>query len=115
RPAGGKGGAVLAVLLEALLARGAAAAGVDHAAHADGVADLELLHPRADPRDLPDDLVPHHQRVLRRAPLAAHGVQVGVADAAVLNVDRHVVRPRLTALERVGLERRGRIESGVTL
>src|SRR3546814_13405145 len=48
---------------------------VDHAAHADGVADLEAGHPGADRADLADDLVPGHAGIAGAAPLRAHRMQ----------------------------------------
>lgn len=82
--------AVLAVLLEAVRAARAGAAGIDHAADADHVAGLETRHFRAGRRHAADDLVARHHRVDRVAPLVARLVQVGVADASVEDLDLDV-------------------------
>src|SRR5690606_1919367 len=105
----GGGHAVLAVLLLAGRALRARAAGVDEAAHADGVAGLEPGHGRADGGHAADDLVPGHHREDAAAPFVACLVDVAVADAAPEDVDGHVVRARRTALDR---ERRQRAAGG---
>ncbi|GMA86078.1 hypothetical protein GCM10025868_13280 [Angustibacter aerolatus] len=53
----------------------------------------------ADLGDRADDLVAGHDREGLRAPVAVHGVDVGVADAGVLDRDEHVVRADLAALD----------------
>jgi hypothetical protein len=75
------------------------ATGVDEAADADAVADLVLRHVGPDFGDDARDLVAGRHGVLDVAPLAAHGVQVGVADAGELDVDRDIVRPDVAALD----------------
>lgn len=102
--------AVLAILLQARVAGRAMMATVDQAADADRVADLELGHRTADGRNVADDFVPGHAGVQRVGPLVAGLVQVGMADAAVGDVDLDVVRPRLAANN---VERRQRRVSGV--
>ena len=72
---------------------GAGAARVHEAAHADGVADLELLHAAADRRHAADDLVARHGRILGEAPFVAGEVQVGVADAAIEDFNLHIAVP----------------------
>ena len=101
--------ALEAVLLLALLAVDALAAGVDHAADADAVADGVLGDGRADLGDDAGDFVARRQRVLLRAPVAADGVDVRVADAGELDVDQDVVRANVPALDGGGNEgfRRG--------
>ena len=64
--------------------------------------------------DFADDLVARHQRVHGDAPLVARLVDVGVADAAVEDLDGHVVRPRAAAAERHGGEGSGGGLGGVT-
>ena len=100
----GAGVAGEAVLLLALQAVDALAAGVDHAADADAVADGVLGDFRADLGDDAGDLVAGDQRVLLRAPVAADGVDVGVADAGVLDLDQDVVRANVAALDGGGDE-----------
>ena len=52
--------------------------------------DREALHLGADAGDPPDDLVAGHHREDRAAPLVPGLVDVGVADAAVVDVDDDV-------------------------
>jgi hypothetical protein len=40
-----------------------------------------------------------HQWEIHRAPLIAHGVKVGVADAAEEDVDGYIVGPRVASLK----------------
>ena len=49
--------------------------------------------------DFADDLVAGHQRVHGYTPLVACLMDVGMADAAVENIDRHVVGARAAAFE----------------
>lgn len=100
----GAGKAVIAILLKALRAVRAFAAGIDEAAYAYSVADLEFLDVRADFFDVADDLMPRDHREDRAAPFVARLMDVGVAHAAEGDVDENVVRPRLSALQRMGAE-----------
>ena len=79
-------------------------AAVDHAPDTGQVADLELRHIGAHRRHAADNLMARHRWVQGVVPLVAHGVQVGVADAAVKNVDLDIFGPRRAALEGEGLE-----------
>ena len=63
------------------------------------VADLVLGHLGADLGDDAGDLVAGDDRVVRLAPLALDGVDVGVADAGELDVERDVVRADVAALD----------------
>jgi hypothetical protein len=110
---GAAGEAEVAELFQPLAAARAGAAGVDEAAHADRVADLELLHRAADRRHAPDDLVAGHGGILGEVPLVAREVQVGVADAAVEDLDLHIARERLAAFDDGGRERRGGADGGI--
>jgi len=72
----------------------AGAVGVDHAAHGGKIADLELLHRRADFGDAADDLVSGDawvDRGKKLSPLIADLVQIGMADPAVENVNLDVL------------------------
>ena len=101
---------VRAELLEAGLALGACAVGVDEAANGGEVADLELRHGGADAGDAADDLVAgdagvdggHHF-----LPLVARLVEVGVADAAEEDFDLDVVVCRVAAFDGGGRKRGG--------
>jgi hypothetical protein len=74
-------------------------AGVDQAADADPVADRVPGDRGADLGDGPGDLVPRRERVVRVTPLAADGVDVGVADPAEGDVDEDVVRADVTPVD----------------
>jgi len=84
--------ALLAELFEALSAACAFAAGIDHAADADMVADPEGGDLRADLDHAPDDLMAGHHGIDGRVPFVARGMKIGVADAAVEDFDPHVAR-----------------------
>ncbi len=89
------------------LQSGQVAAGVDHAADAGGVADLEALHLGADGRDAADDLVPRDAGVGRSVPLVAGRVEVGVADATPEDVDPDVLRAGVAAVDFHPVEGKG--------
>ena len=93
-----------AVLLVTVAAVGALAARVHHAAHADAGADLVAGDVGPDLGDDADDLVARHHRVGLRAPVAVDGVDVGVADAGVLDLDEHVVGSDCSAFDGDGDE-----------
>ena len=80
---------------------------------ADRIADLEPLHRRADRADPADDLVARHHRVTRATPVVADLVQVRVADAAVQDVDGHVVGAQRAAVDRQRLQGRAGGKGGV--
>ena len=94
--------AVLLLVGEALLA---GPAGVHEAAHTHAVADLPVGDVAADGGDGAGDLVPDGEGEVRLAPLVADGVDVAVADAGGLDVDDHVVRTGVAALDRGDAER----------
>ena len=105
----------VAKLLKARPAACADAAGVDEAAHTDGVADLELLHATADGRYLPHDLMTGYGGILGEVPFIAGEMQVGVADAAVENLDLDVGGRRLTTFDGGRAERCIGCDGGVSL
>jgi hypothetical protein len=86
-------------LLQIGLAGFAVAARVDHATDADQIADLVFSNVRTDGGNFAYDFVAGHQWVNSNAPLVARLMDVGMADAAVENVDRNVVGPRAAAFE----------------
>ena len=96
--------ALAAELLLALAALVAMLAAVDHAADRHVVARLEAGDLGADLDHAADDLVAGHERVVRPAPVIAGQVQVRVADAAIEDLHRDVVRAQRPTLEREGLE-----------
>ncbi|MNF85278.1 hypothetical protein D3C84_676660 [compost metagenome] len=87
------GRALEAVLLEVGLAGFAATARVDHAADTDQIADLMPGDIRTHGGHFANDLVARHQRINGNAPFVACLMDVRVADAAVENLDGHVVGP----------------------
>ena len=99
--------AVVAELFQPRAAVRTRAARVHEATHADGVADLEFRHPAADGRHAAHDFVAGHGRVLGEMPFIPREMQVGVADAAVENLDLHVARERLAALDHGRAQRGG--------
>ena len=102
----GHGAAFDAILLEVGLAGLTAPAGVDHAADAGEVADLQLADVPADGRDAPDDLVARHHGVDGAAPVVAGLVEVRMAHPAVQDVDGDVVRAGVAPLDGEGGDRR---------
>jgi hypothetical protein len=109
----GEDGAAGAELLEIVPALAAGPARVHEAAHGGGVAHLEPGDLVADAGHAAEDLVAGDGGPRGALPLAAHGVQVGVADAAVLDLDLHVARAGLAALEGEGGERTGGARGGI--
>ncbi|CAI8970677.1 hypothetical protein EMIT0P294_50214 [Pseudomonas sp. IT-P294] len=88
-----------AVLLQVRLTGFAAAAGIDHAADANQIADFVPGDIRTNGGNFAYDLVARHQRVNGNAPLVAGLMDVGMTDAAVENVDGNVVSARAAAFE----------------
>src|SRR5947199_10867069 len=86
-------------LLVTVFAVRARAAGIHKAAYSGRVADLEVRPRIPDARDAPDDLVPRYHRVDRISPFPACLVYIRMTDAAILNVDQNVVRPKLAPLK----------------
>src|SRR5436309_356219 len=78
----GKADRPVAILLQPLLALGAGAAAVHHAADTDDLAGFEAADLLADRRHLADDFVPRYAGILGARPFAARRVQIAVADAA---------------------------------
>ncbi len=100
----GEGG-VGAELLEACLAFGADAVGIDQAADGGEIAGLELGDFRPNLGDAADDFMAGNAGVdggHNAAPLIAGLVEVGVADAAEENFDLDVVAGGIAALDGVG-------------
>ena len=79
-----------AELLLALSAHVALPAGVHETADADAVSHLELRHLGTHLADHAGDLVPADEGVVDAAPLLARGVDVGMADAGVGDVEVHL-------------------------
>ena len=77
----------------------ALAAGINKAANTDAVTDCKLGHFRTDCRHDAGDFVARHHREDPAAPFIKCTVKVGVADAAVLNVDENIVRTQFPPLD----------------
>lgn len=88
-----------AVVLVSTLACIAFAAGIDDHANAGQIADTELRDSTADRCHATDDLVAGDNRIHRLAPLTTSGVNVGVAHAAVIDVNDDIVRTRFAPLD----------------
>jgi hypothetical protein len=80
-------------------------AAVDETANPDRIADLEPGDLAADRADESHDFVTWNARINRALPFGPHLVEVRVADAAISDVDLHIVRTRLAALDLDRLER----------
>src|SRR6185312_1539562 len=104
----GKDELVVAVLLETLAAVRAGAAGVDHTPDGRELPFFELGDLLADPDHPPDDFVARYDRVDGGLPLVPGLVQVGMAHAAIEDLDLNVVRTGSTPLERKRGQRCGR-------
>jgi hypothetical protein len=81
---------------------------VDDAADADQIAGLETRHVRAHGGHAADDLVARHAGIQGAGPFGTHLVQVGMAYAAVGDLDLHVMRARGAARDVHGPERQVR-------
>ena len=91
----------------------AGAAGADHAAHAHAIPHLELGDAGADLGDGADELVAGHERVGHGTPLASGGVDVGVADARVGDVEVDLPLAGFTDVDLQGMELGGGIVASV--
>lgn len=81
-------------MLIAAIARRALSAGVDDDANRRNIASLESFNGGAGAGDATDNLVPGHHRIRGLAPLVAHHVQIGMAHAAIENLELDLRRAR---------------------
>ena len=95
----GQGAALGAILFEPGLAGLAAAARIDHAADGGEIAGLELRDMRPDLDHAADDLMARNHGIKRIAPVIARLMEVGMADAAIKDVDLDVMRAGIATLE----------------
>src|SRR5437867_2277830 len=103
--------------LEAGLALWAGAVRVDHAADRGEIPGLVLGDCRADLRNVADDFMTGHNRIVRRhelAPFVAYRMEIGVADAAEQNFDLHVTLRRIASRDYGRSQRRLLTGSGVS-
>ena len=84
------GKAIFAILLKPAGAGLAVLTAVDHAADANQLADFESAYFVADSSDAANDFMPGDARVDSTAPFTFSGVEVGVADAAIKNIERNI-------------------------
>src|ERR1700679_3110659 len=91
--------ACCAVLFQALAALRALMARIDEGADAHSVTDLILRHFAADRANHAGDLVTGNHWKDGTAPLIAGLMNIGMANAAILDVDSDVALPRHTAFE----------------
>ena len=111
----GEGG-VVAELLEAGLALGAGAVGVDEAADSGEVTGFEFGYGGADLGDAPDDLMAGNAGIdggHDTAPLIASLVKIGVTDAAEENFDLYVLVSWIAPRDGGGSKRRGCAGNGI--
>ena len=104
----GEGRGALTILLQTRFAGRARAVGVHHAANRGEIAFFESAHLGSGFDHSTDNLVTGHDRVSGVGPLVARGVQVGVTNATVEDVDLNIRRAGFTAFEGKWLERRSR-------
>jgi hypothetical protein len=107
----GAGGAELFVAIAAVFA---GAAGIHQAAHGGEVADLEFFDAGADFDDAAEDFVAGHAGIGGAVPFVAGDMDIGVADAAVQDLDLHVLRAGLAALDDGRGERRGCVQNRIS-
>ena len=89
-------------------------AAVDHAAYGHRIADLVALDVRPHSRDTADDLVAGNIGIDGARPVRAGGVQVGMADAAIFDVDGDIIGAQGAAFEGEGRQRGIRALGGIT-
>ena len=99
----------------ALFGEAAVEISVDDDADADEVAWFEFFDGRTDGFDGTDDLVTGHHGIDCVAPFVASGVNVGMADAAPLDVDVDVVVVEFAAVEFEGREGGGGALCGIAV
>ena len=108
---------VRTILLQACLAFGAGAVGIDQATDGGEIPNFELSCRRADPGYAPDDLMTGDARINCGhyvVPLVAGLMEVRVAHAAKEDFDLHVVIDWLAARDCGGRELRSCARSGVS-
>src|SRR5947207_2891628 len=96
-----------AELFKASFAVRAGAVRIDHATHRDEISGFVLGHCRADLDDTPDNLMARYDRIVRGhelAPLVAHRMQIGVADAAEQNFDLYIALDWIATLDLRGCQ-----------
>ena len=108
-----RGKAVFAIIFEAFLAGAAVVAGIDHAADADEIADLMTGDIWTNCGDAADDFMTGHAGIYGVFPFVFDLVDVGVADAAVENIDGDVDAGGLATVDFHGAQIAERVLGGV--
>jgi hypothetical protein len=98
---------MIAVLLEPASAIRADSTGIDHASDSRQIAFLELFDVFADFGDAAYNFVPWNHRIDGVVPLIPNLMEIGVANAAVEDIDGYVGHRRVSPFQRVGRKRRG--------
>ena len=100
----GAGPPLFAIIFQILFAAGACAAAIDQTAHAHDIAHLEAGDLCPDGADVTDDFMARNAGVKRAAPFGADLMQVGMADAAIGDVDLHIARTYRAPFDRHGFK-----------
>jgi methyl coenzyme M reductase alpha subunit len=75
---------------------------------------LNFLHARTGLGHAPDDFVSRHAGISRAIPFVARLMHIGVADAAIKDLDFDLIRAGVAVLKRERRERRGGVDGGVS-
>lgn len=85
----------------------AVATTIHHATHARQVTDFELADLVTHGRDTANDLMARHRRVNGVLPFITGGMQIGMANTTVENINLNVIGAQVTALDIKHCERAG--------
>jgi hypothetical protein len=102
-------------LLEPSLAFRAFTAGINETTDSGQIARFEFGHMIARLNYAPDDFMPGHHRIDRTAPLITDLMDIGMADAAVQNLDLDVMRTNFAPLKTERAQWIGWAVSGISL
>ena len=89
-----------AILLIAVLARGAVPARIYHAAYGPQVSFCKLGYLRSDFRNFTDDFMSRDNWVFRDTPIVIHKMQIGVANSAIIDFDSNILGSDASSLYR---------------
>lgn len=88
----------IAVLLEVAFTAWTTAAGVDHATDCHKVANFKIFHLFARCCNEAYNFVAGNKGIKSVLPLVARGMNVGMADPAIKNLDLNIVRPKISSI-----------------
>lgn len=97
---------LFAILLKPMLTRLANATRVNHTTNRGEIAGFKFADFTADGTNPPDNLMSRNNRIGAKTPVVARLMKVGVANAAIEDIDNHVIRSRLTAFKGKRSQRR---------